>query len=74
MAKKQDKERRAEAGETPDPGDRSPAERRQVEHASGFQGDKQQMPLEGDEAIDQGGTVSAVPPTTSEPQGTPERR
>jgi len=74
MANNKHQERAADDAEAPDPEDRSPAERRQVEHVSGFQGDKQQMPLEGEQAIDEGGTGSALPPTTSEPPGTGGRR
>ncbi|HEV7215696.1 MAG TPA: hypothetical protein VGP33_11290 [Chloroflexota bacterium] len=74
MANSEDRERRAGDAEAPDPGDRSPAQRRQLEHVSGFQGDKQQMPLDGEQAMDEGGTGSAVPPTSSEPGGPAKRR
>lgn len=74
MASSKDQPRREDDTTAPDPDDRSPAQRRQVEHVSGFQGDKQQMPLEGEQAIDEGGTGSAVPPTSSEPPGTAGRR
>mgnify|MGYP001794572807 CR=1 FL=1 len=49
----------------PDSADPTAAERRKVEHVSGFQGDKQQMPLEGDDALATDGT--ATPPMTSLP-------
>jgi hypothetical protein len=49
----------------PDPEDRTAAERRKVEHVSGFQGDKQQMPLEGEKALETDGTVA--PPISSLP-------
>lgn len=60
----------------PDPGDRTPRERRKVEHVTGFQGDKQQMPLEGEQAVDEGGTawppISSLPPDETERPGKPE--
>lgn len=49
----------------PDPEDRSAAERRKVEHVSGFQGDKRQMPLKGERALKTDGT--ATPPISSLP-------
>jgi hypothetical protein len=74
MANNQNQGRRPDDPEAPDPAARNPAERRQVEQVTGFQGDKQQMPLEGEQAIEEGGTSSAVPPTSSEPPGTGGRR
>jgi hypothetical protein len=60
----------------PDPEDRTPEERRKVEHVTSFQGDNQQMPLEGEQAVEEGGTawppISSLPPDESERPGTPE--
>jgi hypothetical protein len=53
------------AAPTPDPEDRTPTERRKIEHVSGFQGDSQQMPLDGEHAVDHGGT--SRPPISSLP-------
>jgi hypothetical protein len=51
--------------ERPDPEERTAAERRKVEHVSGFQGDKREMPLKGEKALDVDGT--ATPPISSLP-------
>jgi len=51
--------------EKPDPEVRTAAERRKVEHVSGFQGDKREMPLKGEKALDTDGT--ATPPISSLP-------
>jgi hypothetical protein len=51
--------------ERPDPEERTAAERRKVEHVSGFQGDKREMPLKGEKALDTDGT--ATPPISSLP-------
>lgn len=52
-------------GAMPDPEDRSASERRKVEHVSGFQGDKREMPLKGEKALKSDGT--ATPPISSLP-------
>lgn len=42
----------------------SPEERSKVEQASGFQGDKQTIPVQGEAAQQQGGTSAATPPAS----------
>lgn len=65
MANNQEQAAREKPSPTPDAEDRSPTERRKVEHVTGFQGDTQQMPLDGDDAVDHGGT--SRPPISSVP-------
>ncbi|HEY8745865.1 MAG TPA: hypothetical protein VIU62_22485 [Chloroflexota bacterium] len=66
MAVNQDPGAEQSSAPAPDPEDRTPTERRKIEHVSGFHGDTQQMPLEGEQAVDQGGTnkppISSLPP------------
>ena len=47
--------------------ERSPEERSRIQQASGFHTDNQQLPLSGERAQDEGGTVAATPPTSSLP-------
>ena len=70
MAINQDPGAERSSAPAPDPADRTPTERRKIEHVTGFQGDTQQMPLEGDQAVGHGGTsnppISSLPPDEAE--------